>query len=362
MTRNRRTMRDMRRTSAARPAALTFVLCLLLGLLAEQATGVTHLKRGDPAPPIALESLSGRFVRLEESDGRPQVIIFGELYHDRTLKACGEIRDALAGPAANGAAATTLLVIAEDAPTEALSRRASDPRVPALILHDRARTTFGDYRVTVMPSVVVIDADGRVVYALAGYTTRLKDTVADAVQVAAGRMTQERFDRLLHPDPRREDDDPQVRAARITSLAGQLDRRGLPDLAEEKYREAMELASDYAPARLGLAMVLLHRNRLVGAETEFRAVLDADPASVEAALGLAYVETLRGGDELEDARATVTRLLERDPEEPRAHYLLGLIYQQLDQPADAIESYRKASELLMSQRKSWTVIPGRPRQ
>ena len=54
-----------------------------------------------------------------------------------------------------------------------------------------------------------------------------------------------------------------------------LQDRGLHGLALAKYREALALAPDDVPARLGLAMTLLETGRLAEAETEFRAALDA---------------------------------------------------------------------------------------
>jgi len=354
--------RPMKRSaSRARGGVIAWALAALVLLLLvplQRGVAVTHLERGDRPPDLTLETLAGEPVTLNDQRGRPVIIVFGELYHERTLAACGDIARVLESDALATRSISVLLVVAQDAPTPALTKQARDPRLPSTILHDVRREAYGDYRVAVMPSVVIIDGEGRVVHALAGYTARLKDIVNDALLVATGASSYEEFERGLRPAPA-PIDEARVRAARVTSLARQLSRRGLNDLAVEKYREALDIASDYAPARLGLATAMLDTGRLADAEREFRGVIVADSSSVEASLGLAYVLTLRGGAELKEARAIVRHLLKNDPREPRAHYVLGLVQQQAGEIDDAIVSFRKSAELLMSRRQAWNVVPGR---
>jgi peroxiredoxin len=160
-------------------------LALLLAIDA-RAVAVTHLTRGVAPPPIDLPTLGGSRVTLEGQRGRPAVVVFGELYHQRTLTLCGEIREVLASESLAGRAVSAMLVIGQDEETSTLAERARDPRLPPQVLHDARREVYGAYRVSVMPSVVVIDARGRVVHAAAGYTSRLRDIVNDALLVATG--------------------------------------------------------------------------------------------------------------------------------------------------------------------------------
>jgi len=353
------TLRSRSGRAASAPATLVILAILaILIMLVAPAVAATHLKRGDLPPSFTLDSLDGERVSLADRRGHPIVLVFGELYHDKTLEACGEIGRALKSDALASHAITMLLVVAQRAPVEDLRARATDPRLPALILHDADRGVYADYRVAVMPSVVIIDAKGRVVHAVAGHSARFADIVTDALHVAAGELSFEQFEKMLHPTADAADET-MIRASRITSLARQLARRGLGRLAEEKYQEALAIAPDYPPARIGFAMILLEMDRLSAAEREFRTALAVNPASLEAALGLAYVQTLRGGAELDAARQSIRDLLRDHPSEPRAHYLLGIIQQNRDEKDDAIASFRKSTELLMNRRETWTVIPER---
>jgi Tfp pilus assembly protein PilF len=138
-----------------------------------------------------------------------------------------------------------------------------------------------------------------------------------------------------------------VRAERVSQLARQLARRGLDDMAAEKFREALALDPHHVPAHLELGMLMLKQQRLPDAEQQFRAVLADQPLSMRASLGLAFVQTQRGGVELDQAEQTVRELLARNPAQPRAHYLMGLINEQRGKSQDAAANFKRAAQLLL---------------
>ncbi len=146
----------------------------------------------------------------------------------------------------------------------------------------------------------------------------------------------------------------------MTNLGRQLFRRGLPDLAEEKYREALELSPEYGPARIGLGLLQLRRGRLAEAEQQFRTALASEPRSLDARIGLAYVQVLRGGDEVSEAESMLHAVLADNPGEARGHFLLGLIHQQRGELDHAAARFRKAAEFLMSQRGTWVMPEENP--
>ncbi len=327
----------------------------LAAWMAGPAAAVIHLKRGMEAPAIALPDLDGEEARLEDFGGRTVVLLFGELFHEKTLSAYADIQGVLDDDRIEDRSITPLLIVGQNAPREALAARAADADLTWRILHDENRRAFGAYRVAVIPSVVVVDGAGRIVHAQAGYIGRFKDVSLDAMLVSEGLLSAEQFDKSLDPAAASAVSPEQTRAVRLTSLARQLVRRGLPEVAEEKYVEALETVPTYAPARIGLGILQLQRGRLAEAELEFRTVLISVPKSVDARLGLAYVQVLRGGAEVAEAETTLRGVLSSHPSEPRAHYLMGLLHQQRSEIEEAAASFRTAAEHLMSQRGAWDV-------
>jgi len=337
-------------------ARLLIAAAVAAAAVTSTAAGVVHLHRGDVPPGIDLTDLGGRHVRTADLAGRTVVLVFGELYHDKTLSACHDLYSATSEGALADRSIARLLIVGQDAPASALQERAVDAGPGWTVLQDRGRAEFGAYRVSVLPSVVVLDRGGRVVHAVAGYGERFKDVTTDAILVAEGLLGAEAFERTLHPD-RDQADPAQARAGRLASLARQLADRGMDDAARAKYEEALAVVPGFAPARLGLAALLLRGGRLAEAEQGFRDVIAVEPHDLEARLGLAYVLVLRGGDELAEAETIVHAVLANRAGEPRAHYLAGMIHQQRGEVAEAAASFRAAAELLMNRR--WDLVPAR---
>ncbi len=104
---------------------------------------------------------------------------------------------------------------------------------------------------------------------------------------------------------------------------------------------------NHLPAHLEYGQLLLRRRRLPEAEREFRSVLAQQPSSTQALLGLAFVQTLRGGKELDFADRIARDILAQNPSQPRAHFLLGLVAEQRGKTEDAAASFKKAAQLLL---------------
>lgn len=334
------------RPALRRPLACwcALVACVLAAVAARPVLGAPP--RGSDAPAIALKDLDGKPVTTKDLGDRPYVLIFGEFSHEGAKKACAEVLDALADPRVGRDAATVVLIIAEDAPEAKLKEESATGRFPALVLRDTKREAFSAYHVLVIPTVVVVDANGKVVYATPGFVQRFKELLSEAILVAAGREAPEQFEKSLDPKspaPSAES----TRAARLVHLGDELVRHGMLDTAETRYGEALALEPKNTPARLGLGSLMLRQDRTTDAEPFFRSVLADDPLNVEAMLGLAIVDIKKGGDHVNDGEAAAKRALERTPNSPKAHYVLGRAHESRGDAGKAAEEYRKAAELLM---------------
>ncbi len=328
--------------SRAMRLALAGLLC---AMLVSPALAVIHLTRGADAPAFTLKDLGGVDVSLEKLRGQIVVVVFGEVYHDKTRQACTQLDTVLHDARFEGQQIVPLLLTAGEVKPDELRMNPGE-RLPATILRDPSRQAFGDYQVAVMPSVVVVDREGHVVHAMAGLTNRFPDLMTDSLLFSLGKLSAERFEDALNPQPTTTAS-ADMRAERITQLGRQLARRGMNDLAGEKFREALGLDPHHGLAHLELGLLLLKQRRLAEAEAEFRAVLAEQPNSMQGALGLAFVQTLRGGAELDQAERTVRDLLAKNPMQPRAHFLMGMISELRGKPEEAAVSFKKSAQLLL---------------
>ena len=325
------------------PVAAAMVgVCVLAG----DALAITHLKRGSESPAIVLREVGGDEVSTAKLRGHILVLVFGEVYQDKTRQACVELGVVLRDERLKEQGIVPVLITTVRVTAEEV-RAYSAENLPSKILHDGDRRAFGAYEVAVMPSVVVVDKEGRVVQAIAGLSGRFGDVITDALLVAGGKLSVERFEQLLAGQPTTAPSEESVRGDRMALLARQLAGRGLDEMAMEKYEEALKLDGRRVSAHQELGMLLLKHRRLSEAEKEFQTVLGEDPKSLQATLGLGYVQTLRGGAELAEAERRVRDVLERNPSLARAHYLLGLIQEQKEKAKDAAASFKKAAQLLL---------------
>lgn len=328
---------------------------LVLGLAALllcvcPAQAVTWLQRGDEAPAFELPNLDGKPVSLAQYKGRTVILLFGELYHGKSLSALRDVSEVLRDGRLRALDVAVLMVVTQDRPAADLKEVASKEQVRATILRDVDRKVYEAYRVSVMPSTVVVDDRGLVVHAIGAHTGGFRDRLTDALLLTGRWLTGEQFDREQRPDGSSGPaDEKTLRAQRQTRLATLLVQRGLDQMAEQKFEEILREKPGYIPAHLGLGQLHLRRGRLVEAEEQFRLILDLDAASAEATWGLAIIQIERGGDEIIAAERLVRNLLAAKPRHPRSHYLLGLIHQMREEHELSAASFRKAVELLVEQ-------------
>ncbi len=340
-----------KRRPRARPwggPSIAVGLLLLLRIHEPSVFGDSLISPGNPAPSFELSSLTDQTVRLSDLKGRVVLLLFGELYNGNTVSATQDLATVLTRLAPTGAPAPAFLIVAQRAPTPELRAEAQRRGVTLPILHDPERRAFSAYNVTVLPSLVIVDGQGRIVLPCAGYPLDFQDLVSDALALAAGQLSEAEFRGRRATADLPAGSDAAVRAHRLAMLAEQLVRRGSEELALSSFHQALALARDCVPAHLGLGQCLLRRGELAEAESHFREVLATMPDSADAALGLAQIQTRRGGGELKAAEETLRDLSRKRPNDARVAYLLGVLAEKAGDANGALGNYKRAAELALS--------------
>lgn len=310
------------------------------------ALGVLDLKKGEPAPALSLHTLDGASLTLTDLRGRDVVLLFGEAGHDKTITALKETSAMIGAEPLAGRAIAWVVIYSRSSERAQIELDTAGLLPPPALVHDDVREAFGAYEIVAMPSAVVIDAQGRVVHALAGLSPRFGEIISASLMLASGSITDAQHEHVVH-GMMEERDEAITSAERHLRLARRLHARGAVTLAATEYLLALELAPELTTAHLGLADLLTRAGRLDEAQERYRLFLVGTPRSLEATAGLALIHALRGGEELDEAERLARDVLGRSPHRPRAHFVLGLVHEKRGDTAGAAASYRKAAELLL---------------
>ena len=325
-------------------------ILILLSIVgtAAPSLAVSHLKLYDKAPGFNLPALlpPGKRVSLEPLD-RPILLIFGEPYHQPTQEALTVLKKIYKTLGLAEIDVPVYLILSQEPTAEQKAQLDAKEKIRADILLDKDRRAFGDYGVIVLPSVVVIDKEGKVNLALSGLPLAFADMVEDALLFSTGRMTRAEYESSRSAPKSAQQEETAAKVSRLTGLAGQLLRRGFGELALARYQEALGLDGGYLPARVGLARCLLQLNRLPEACEQLQKVLQAEKDHLEANLLMAWVEIRRGGEEIAAAKWRLNWILTTHPSHPQANYLMGMVYEAQGEKDRALEHYKKAAQLLL---------------
>jgi len=263
-------------------AAALLSLCGLLAALPQRgAAAFKNVEVGQQPPAFALNDLDGR--RWESAAhlrGVVSVVVFWATWSPRSreiLDDLEKLRTEL-GPlrlqliAVN---AEHLAITAAD--RDAIRSEVAQARSTATILLDEGLVAFNAFGTMAVPSSLVLNADGRVTFTLAGYPTTMRSDLADAVRKALGLPTSE-----------------ELRPVR-----------------------------EYVPKNHGLmyynfGRLLLEKGQEEKAVEQFRIAVERDPAFKKPYLELG-IHHLRSG-EVEEARAAFLKALEIDPHDAEATY------------------------------------------
>lgn len=318
-----------------------------------QNTGLLDLKRGDPVPVIKLKTLDGKDFDSSKLSGTTLVVLFGDVNMLNTQTVCRRLGTMLTDKDqfGNDKVMLVLILSGHTVIEEARSKIAETPKIwPDIILHDSERMAFENYEVTVLPSTVVIDGEGKVVHAVAGLMPMYYEIIANSVLLSTGKIDDEQFEQRINPPQHHEITPEEGKADRAVKLAGQLIKHNIIEGAIEQYLKAIQLVPEHIEAHLGLANLYMSQGDYDAAQSMYEKALEIKSSLLEAKLGLASISILTSepGD-LTEVKEYLEQIIAKDKKVARAHYLLGCIYEKRNETEQAAAAYKLAAEILMEQ-------------
>jgi len=315
------------------------ILAFLLSVAATGQAMPRNIKNGDSVGTLKLTDIDGKQVSTDSWSGSPSVWIFVAADQNSSKKAAHDLQaaiDSLTGANIH-AIALTSDAVKIDYFKELRAR--DNIRYPLAI--DPGREIYGRIGVIVLPTTLIIDKDGKLAQAIAGYDLDYERILQAKLARLSGRITAEQEVRMLSTTQAARDEK-HDRAERFCRSANIMFDRGLRGEAIQELKRAIEADPDFSPAYLQLARIDRADGNLAEAEKLIENVRRREPANRLAQLELGTVRFQQG--KIEDAEKLLNEALVLNPDPARTHYWLGRVYQARGQPEKAAEHYREGLE------------------
>lgn len=300
---------------------------------------------GDPVPPLTFNSLAdGSAITVESLKGNPLAVIFWgadiDTKKDRSLKTFAATEAIL--PFLEERKVKVLLVNAQGDPKEVIQAAVSGVSGKLPVYTDDTQKAYGDLGIFIVPSVMLVDKDGKIVSGL-GYSHDFSERLKGEVQVMLGEKTRAEMEQELRPEMVEKSTE-EKQTTRHLNTAIVMMKRGQTDAAISELQKALELDPKMGEAQGQLGCLYLDKGQMAEAKKALDASYEINPEYLPANICDARVRAEEGA--VDDAVADLKALMFRHARNPDLHFTLGTLYEKQQKFTEAAAEYRKAYELV----------------
>lgn len=300
---------------------------------------------GDTVPPLTFNSLAdGSSISTESLKGNPAALLFWgadiDTKKERSIKAINAIESIL--PFLEERNVKVLLVNAQGDPKDVIQSTTSGLSGKVSVYTDDAQKAYGDLGIFIVPSVMLVDKEGKIVSGL-GYSHDFAERVKGELQVMLGEKTRAEVEKELRPEMVEKSNE-EKQTTRHLNMAVVMMKRGQTDSAISELKKALEIDPKMGEALGQLGCLYLDKGQLEEAKKALDASYEIDPDYLPANICDARVRAEEG--ELDDAVGDLKALLFRNARNPDLHFTLGTLLEKQQKFSEAAAEYRKAYELV----------------
>ena len=321
---------------------VTFFLC---GASQASSFPFRAVAQGDSLPSLSFTGVADSSTLTTDSlKGSPAALIFWgadmETKKDRSIKAFADAEKVL--PFLEERKIKVFLINAQGDPDDVVKETISGLSGKIPVYTDASKKAYGDLGIFIVPSVMLVDKDGKIVAGL-GYNKEFSARLKGEVQIMLGEKTRAEVEKELRPEMvERSAEEKQT--TRHLNTAEVMMKRGQIDSAISELKKALELDPKMGEARGQLGCLYLDKGQLEDAKKELDASYEINPDYLPANICDARVVAEEGN--VEDAIGDLKALAFRHARNPDLHFALGLLYEKQQKYTEAAAEYRKAYELV----------------
>ncbi|PLX85416.1 MAG: hypothetical protein C0618_10530 [Desulfuromonas sp.] len=306
-----------------------------------EKTLVHRLEEGEGIPAFSLQTLKGEPISTASLQGKPTVLAFFAIDNETRRQRALDLLTSLNQLQATYADKVQIYGVCSDrSGCEATDVKKAKGKLP--IVDDTQRVAYSLFGVFMMPTAMVVDAQGTLLAKLP-YSGDARTVLEGWVRVALGEVSAEK---LLEESTKAEPELSAVEKQVLhhAQLARVMVKRRMYPQAVDEFRKASELQPDAVGYLVEIGFLQLKLEQWVDAEAVFVRALELDQDSIPAVAGLGLALHSQGKDEvavleLEDA-AMVTK------PQPRVLIALAEIYAGRGDKDLALQTYAKAFKQL----------------
>lgn len=300
---------------------------------------------GDQLPAVTIRPLRGQQDEaLSKYLGKPLVLVFFgadiPTKKERSVKALTALQKMATFLEEKGIA--VLVVNAQGDEPASIDQviAASASTFPVYI--DAERQAYGNLGIFVMPSLMLVAADGRVTAGM-GYSHDLGQRLRGEIEVLLGEKTRELIEEELRPEMVEKSAEAKG-AQRHYHLGATMAERGQPEAAIRELTKAVELDPGLGKAHVLLGCLRLDAGLLPEAGAALARGAELEPEMAELKICAARLKAGEGA--LDEAIDDLNFMMLRHSRNPALHYVLGTLLEEKNDQGAALREYRKAYELL----------------
>ncbi len=299
---------------------------------------------GDSVPALSFQGITdGSTVTIESLKGNPAAIVFWGADMDtkktRSLKTFTATEEIL--PFLEEKKVKVILVNAQGDTKEIMQEVVSglSGKIPAYM--DETKKAYGDLGIFVVPSVLLIDKDGKVASGL-GYSHDFTDRLKGEVAIMLGEKTRADVEKELRPEMKEKSEE-EKKYGRHVEMATVMIKRGQVDSAISELQKAIALNPNLVEAQAHLGCLYIDKGQLEEAKKALDKAYELDDSYLPANICDARIMAEEG--QIDDALGDLKALMFRNSRNAELHYIVGTLLEKQEKFADAAKEYRKAFEL-----------------
>jgi peroxiredoxin len=329
-----------------------FLIFQVVGLMTFSAFGVwatialMSLKVGDPVPDFEIRTIDGKSITPGSLKGKILVLTFWRRDQEISKNVLSDLERIYQEYRDRGV--IVLALNADESSETEIKDFQTARNFSFRFASDKGLTLYGRFGIIVLPSTLVIGPEGKLAYFHPIHGRDFHSQLRAHVRFLLGEISSAQLEAELNPKKMPESSEATKKADRYLNLGLALIDAGMGEKARDAFMIAAEADPSLPEPHISLAQIYTQDMDEKKAGVELGKALELLPRSKDNKLLQGITHANRGEDDL--AMTLFQEVIEENSDPPpEVYYQMGRIYERLNRPSQALESYHMALKRLLKE-------------